>query len=416
MNIDIYGGCSMNVIKKSSKLDHVCYDIRGPIMEEAKRLEDEGFKIIKLNIGNPAPFGLEAPDEIIHDVIINLRNAQGYCDSKGLFSARKAIMQYYQQKPIHGVGINDIYIGNGVSELIVMAMQGLLDHGDEILIPAPDYPLWTAAVNLSGGTPVHYICDEESDWYPDLEDIKRKITPNTKGIVIINPNNPTGAVYSKDFLEQLVKIAQEHQLIVFSDEIYDKILYDDTEHVSIASLADDILFVTFNGLSKSHRIAGFRAGWMVLSGNKEIAKDYIEGLNILSSMRLCSNVPAQFTIQTALGGYQSIRDLVVSGGRLKEQRDYAYERINSIPGLSCTKPKGAFYMFPKVDVERFNIVDDQKFILDLLREQKVHLVQGTGFNWPRPDHFRIVFLPAIQDLKDALDRIEQFLSKYKQKL
>lgn len=406
----------MKMIKKSSKLDNVCYDIRGPVLDESKRLEEEGYNIIKLNIGNPAPFGLKAPDEIIVDVIMNLRNAQGYSDSKGIFSARKAVMQYCQEKGIDNVEIDDIYIGNGVSELIMIAMQGLLDNGDEILIPAPDYPLWTAAVNLAGGTPVHYMCDEESDWYPDLEDIRKKVTPNTKGIVIINPNNPTGSVYPVEILEGIIDIAREHDLIVFSDEIYDKILYDGITHTSTAALADDILFITMNGLSKSHRIAGFRAGWMVISGDKSGAKDYIEGLNMLASMRLCSNVPAQYTIQTALGGYQSIKDLVMPGGRLKEQRDYAWERVNSIPGISCVKPKGAFYLFPKVDVKRFSIVNDEKFILDFLLQEKVLLVQGTGFNWPEHDHFRIVFLPNLTDLKIALDRFEYFLSDYKQKL
>ena len=406
----------MKMIKKSSKLDNVCYDIRGPVLDESKRLEEEGYNIIKLNIGNPAPFGLKAPDEIIVDVIMNLRNAQGYSDSKGIFSARKAVMQYCQEKGIDNVEIDDIYIGNGVSELIMIAMQGLLDNGDEILIPAPDYPLWTAAVNLAGGTPVHYMCDEESDWYPDLEDIRKKVTPNTKGIVVINPNNPTGAVYPVEILEGIIDIAREHDLIVFSDEIYDKILYDGITHTSTAALADDILFITMNGLSKSHRIAGFRAGWMVISGDKSGAKDYIEGLNMLASMRLCSNVPAQYTIQTALGGYQSIKDLVMPGGRLKEQRDYAWERLNSIPGISCVKPKGAFYLFPKVDVKRFSIVNDEKFILDFLLQEKVLLVQGTGFNWPEHDHFRIVFLPNLTDLKIALDRFEYFLSGYKQKL
>lgn len=405
---------NLRLFDKSKKLENVCYDIRGPIMDEAKRLEEEGYNILKLNIGNPAPFGFDAPDEIIRDVIANLYNAQGYSDSKGIFPARKAIMQYCQEKNIRGVDIDDIYIGNGVSELIVMAMQGLLDNGDEILIPAPDYPLWTAAVNLAGGTAVHYICDEESDWYPDIDDIKKKITPNTKGIVVINPNNPTGALYPEEILLQIIDIAREHELIIFADEIYDKILYDDLTHTSIASLADDVFFVTLNGLSKSHRIAGFRAGWMVLSGKKSIAKGYIEGLNMLASMRLCSNVPAQYTIQTALGGYQSIKDLVAEGGRLREQRDYIYERLNSIPGLSCVKPKAAFYAFPKIDVKRFNISDDEKFILDLLKAEKVLLVQGTGFNWPNPDHFRVVFLPALPDLKLAMDKIENFLSAYKQ--
>lgn len=404
----------MRVFKKSSKLENVCYDIRGPVLEEATRMEEEGHKLIKLNIGNPAPFGLTAPDEIIRDVIFNLPNATGYSDSKGIFPARKAIMQYCQEKGLPGVGIDDIYIGNGVSELVVQAMQGLLDNGDEILIPAPDYPLWTAAVNLAGGTAVHYLCDEAADWYPDLKDIKGKITPKTKGIVLINPNNPTGAVYPVEILQQIVDLAAEHELIVFSDEIYDKILYDGVEHTSTASLSDEVLFITFNGLSKSHRIAGFRAGWMVISGNKKGAEDYLEGLRILASMRLCSNVPAQYAIQTALGGYQSINDLVLPGGRLKEQRDYAYEAINSIPGLSCTKPKGAFYMFPRLDTRRFHLIDDQKFILDLLLQEKVLLVQGTGFNWPDPDHFRVVFLPELNELKTALSRLGNFLTGYRQ--
>ncbi|HOB19171.1 MAG TPA: pyridoxal phosphate-dependent aminotransferase, partial [Candidatus Atribacteria bacterium] len=390
----------MRVYRKSSKLDHVLYDIRGPVMDEAIRLEEDGHRIIKLNIGNPAPFGLDAPNEIIRDVIYNLWDAQGYSHSKGIFPARKAVMQYCQKKNIEGVTIDDIYIGNGVSELIMIAMNGLLDNGDEVLVPAPDYPLWTAAVNLSGGTPVHYLCDESSDWYPDIEDIKRKVTDRTKGIVIINPNNPTGAVYPVEILEEIVKIAVEHELIIFADEIYDKILYDDAEHVSIASLTNEVLCVTMNGLSKSHRIAGFRAGWMVLSGNKGCAKSYIEGLNMLTSMRLCSNVPAQFTIQTALGGYQSIEKLVTTGGRLRQQRDLCYELVNSIPGLSCTKPKGAFYVFPKIDTRRFNIKSDTRFIYDLLRAKKVLLVQGTGFNWPEPDHFRIVFLPPLEDLRE----------------
>lgn len=404
----------MTQIKKSSKLANVCYDIRGPVLDEAKRMEEEGYTIIKLNIGNPAPFGLDAPDEIIHDVIINLREAQGYSDSKGIFPARKAIMQYCQQKRIYDVGVDDIYVGNGVSELILMVMQGLLDNGDEILVPAPDYPLWTASVNISGGKAIHYLCDEASDWVPDLQDITSKITAKTKGIVVINPNNPTGANYPKEILEGVVRLAAEHKLIVFSDEIYDKILYDGETHVSTASLAEDILCITFNGLSKSHRVAGFRAGWMVLSGDKTHAKDYIEGLNMLASMRLCSNVPAQYTIQTALGGYQSINELIIDGGRLKEQRDYAYKKINSIPGLSCTKPKGAFYLFPKIDIERFNIKSDVKFIYDLLLEKKVLLVQGTGFNWKAPDHFRIVFLPALEDLKTSFNRIGSFLQHYRQ--
>lgn len=404
----------MSIIKKSMKLDNVCYDIRGPVMDEAKRLEEDGYNILKLNIGNPAPFGLDAPDEIIHDVISNIRKAQGYSDSKGIFSARKAIMQYCQQKNIQNVAVEDIYIGNGASELIMISMQGLLNNGDEILVPAPDYPLWTASVNLAGGTAVHYLCDEESNWYPDVEDIRKKITSKTKGIVIINPNNPTGAVYPVEILTEIVKVAIEHDLILFSDEIYDKILYDDEQHVSTASLTKDVLCLTFNGLSKSHRIAGFRAGWMVISGDKSRARDYMEGLTILASMRLCSNVPAQYTIQTALGGYQSINELIVSGGRLKEQRDLAYQLLNQIPGISCVKPKGAFYLFPKIDVAKFNIKNDTKFVYDLLLDKKVLLVQGSGFNWPQPDHFRVVFLPALEDLRHAINRIGSFLGNYRQ--
>lgn len=399
---------------KSKKLENVCYDIRGPVMDQSFIMEMNGENIIKLNIGNPAPFDLFAPDEIIHDVRLNLKNSEGYCDSKGIFPARKAIMQYYQEKGIMGIGLEDIYIGNGASELITMSMQGLLDSGDEILVPAPDYPLWTASVNLSGGKAVHYLCDEQSDWYPDLDDIRAKITPQTKGIVIINPNNPTGAVYSKDLLMEVVKIATENGIIIFADEIYDKILYDGLEHTPMSSLVEDVLCITFNGLSKSHRIAGFRVGWMVLSGNKDSAKDYIEGLNMLSSMRLCSNVPAQHAIQTALGGYQSINDLIKPGGRLFLQREYIYNRLNSIDGISCTKPKGAFYVFPKIDIAKFNIRDDMQFALDYLTSQKVLIVQGTGFNWREPDHFRIVFLPNVDELKLALDRLEQFLSGYSQ--
>ncbi|PKM87635.1 MAG: aminotransferase [Firmicutes bacterium HGW-Firmicutes-12] len=400
--------------RKSDKLAHVCYDIRGPVMEEAKRLEEAGHKLLKLNIGNPAPFGFDAPDEIIQDVILNLRNAQGYTDSNGLFAARKAIMQDSQKKKIEGVLIDDIYIGNGVSELIVMCMQGLLNNGDEILIPAPDYPLWTAAVNLSGGEAIHYICDEEANWIPDIDDIKRKITDRTKGIAVINPNNPTGAIYPKEILEKIVEIAIENNLIIFADEIYDKVLYDDNKHIAMASLSDEIFFVTLNGLSKSHRIAGFRAGWMVLSGNKKLAKDYIEGLNILSNMRLCSNVPAQFAIQTALGGYQSLLELLQPSGRLHKQRELCYELVNQIPGLSCTKPEGAFYVFPKLDVKRFNITDDRQFVFDFLRAKKVMLVQGSGFNWPNPDHFRIVFLPPVDELTEAINKLGDFLSTYKQ--
>ena len=403
-----------NSFKKSHKLDNVCYDIRGPVLEKAKKLEEEGFRILKLNIGNPAPFGFNAPDEILHDVIVNLPNAQGYCDSKGLFPARKAIMQYCRQKNIPGVQTDDIYIGNGVSELIIMVMQGLLDNGDEVLIPSPDYPLWTAAVNLSGGRAVHYLCDEEQDWIPDMKDMRSKVTPNTKAVVVINPNNPTGSVYPREILQEIHDLAAEHGLLLFADEIYDKILYDGTEHTSIASLSDDIFCITMNGLSKSYRVAGFRAGWMILSGKKSLARDYREGLEMLSNMRLCSNVPSQFAIQTALSGYQSINDLVLPGGRLKEQRDICIKLLAEIPGISVTKPKGALYCFPKIDAGRFNIKDDQKFIYDLLLDKKMLLVQGTGFNWPKPDHFRIVFLPDVDTLKDAMGRLKSFLEGYRQ--
>lgn len=405
---------SNKVIEKSRKLDNVCYDIRGPVLKEAKRLEEEGNKVLKLNIGNPAPFGFEAPDEILVDVIRNLPTAQGYCDSKGLYSARKAIMQHYQAQGIRDITVEDIYIGNGVSELIVQAMQALLNMGDEMLIPAPDYPLWTAAVSLSGGHAVHYMCDEESDWFPDLNDIRKKITPRTRGIVIINPNNPTGAVYSKELLLEIVQIAREHNLIIFADEIYDKILYDDAQHHSIAALAPDLLTITFNGLSKTYRVAGFRQGWMVLSGPKEHAKGYIEGLEMLASMRLCANVPMQHAIQTAIGGYQSINEFIQPGGRLYEQRDRAWELINQIPGVSCVKPKGALYMFPKIDAKRFNIKNDQQMVLDLLLQQKVLLVQGSGFNWPYPDHVRIVTLPRVDELEMAIGKFAKFLETYKQ--
>jgi alanine-synthesizing transaminase len=404
----------MHNIKKSSKLDNVLYDIRGPVLDEAKRLEEDGCQVLKLNTGNPAPFGLLAPDEIIHDMMRNLQTTQGYSDSKGLFSARKAIMQYCQQKKIMDVDIEDIIVGNGASEVIVMAMQALLDSGDEILIPSPDYPLWTASVNLSGGKAVHYLCDEQSNWFPDLEDIKKKISKRTKGIVIINPNNPTGALYPKELLLQIIEIARAHNLIIFSDEIYDKILYDNNVHTSTASLADDILFVTFNGLSKAYRIAGFRVGWMIISGNKSIAKDYVEGLVMLASMRLCSNVPGQSIIQTALGGYQSIFDLTKPGGRLCEQRDICYKMINEIDGLSCTKPQGAFYCFPKIDIKKFNVTSDERFVLDLLKSEKILMVHGTGFNWQQPDHFRVVFLPRVDELKDAITKMGTFLSTYKQ--
>ncbi|MGA2140878.1 MAG: pyridoxal phosphate-dependent aminotransferase [Brevinematales bacterium] len=402
----------MRTFIKSSKLENVLYDIRGPVSDEAQRLQEEGFNVIKLNSGNPAPFGVEAPEEIIHDVIINIKDAEGYCDSKGLFSARKAVMQYCQLIGIEGVEIGDIYMGNGVSEIILISMQGLLDSGDEVLIPAPDYPLWTAAVNLSGGKAVHYLCDEESDWYPDLSDIKKKITSRTKGIVVINPNNPTGAVYPLEIVEKIVALAAEHQLIVFSDEIYDNILYNGAIAYHPAAVSRDVLFVTMNGLSKSHRVAGFRVGWMVISGNKSIAKDYIGGLNLLTSMRMCSNVPAQLAVQTALGGYQSLRDLIKPGGRLYEQMKCSYESLNSIPGLSCVRPDGALYVFPKMDFKKFNIMDDEKFALDFLLEKKVLITQGTGFNWPKPDHFRLVFLPRVDILTDVYEKLRDFLSVY----
>ncbi|OGT74487.1 MAG: aminotransferase [Gammaproteobacteria bacterium RIFCSPLOWO2_02_FULL_57_10] len=401
----------MKKIRQSDKLSKVCYDIRGPVLEEAKRLEEEGHRILKLNIGNPAPFGFEAPDEIIQDVIRNLSNAQGYSDSKGLFSARKAIMQECQQLQIKGVDINDIYLGNGVSELIVMAMQALLNNGDEVLIPAPDYPLWTAAVSLAGGTPVHYVCDEAADWFPDVKDMEKKITPNTKALVIINPNNPTGAVYSREILMDIVKLARKHKLVIFSDEIYSKILYDDAQHVPIASLCEDLLVVTFNGLSKSYRLAGFRSGWMILSGAKDKAENYIEGLEILSNMRLCANVPAQFAVQTALGGYQSINELILPGGRLREQRDLAWNLITQIPGITCVKPKGAIYMFPKLDPQMYPVKDDAKFIYDLLEKEKILLVQGSAFNIKDKNHFRIVFLPSSDVLTLAIGKIERFLQR-----
>lgn len=398
----------------SSKLNNVCYDIRGPVLKHAKRMEEEGQKILKLNIGNPAPFGFDAPDEILVDVIRNLPTSQGYCDSKGIYSARKAIVQHYQKRGLRDLDVEDVYIGNGVSELIVMAMQALLNHKDEILVPSPDYPLWTAAVSLSGGTPVHYTCDEQADWYPDLDDIKQKITPNTRGIVLINPNNPTGAVYSRDFLLEVVEIARQHDLIIFADEIYDKILYDGAQHTSIAPLADDVVCVTFNGLSKSYRVCGFRAGWMVISGPRHRAKGYIEGLEMLSSMRLCANVPMQHAIQTALGGYQSINELILPGGRLLEQRNKAYDLLTQIPGVSCVKPKGALYLFPKLDQKKFNIQDDQKMAMDFLLQEKVLVVHGTGFNWKQPDHFRIVTLPHVDDLELAMGRLERFLHSYRQ--
>ncbi len=404
----------MRKFKKSSKLDHVLYDVRGPVVDEANRMERAGTRILKLNIGNPAPFGFSAPEEVILDMRQQLEDCQGYSDSKGLFSARKAIMQYAQLRGIPNVTIDDIYTGNGASELITLCMQALLNNGDEILIPAPDYPLWTASATLAGGTVVHYTCDEESEWYPDIQDIKNKINSRTKAIVIINPNNPTGAVYPKEILEQIVQVAREHQLIIFSDEIYDRLIMDDYKHTSIASLAPDVFCVTFSGLSKSHMIAGFRVGWMILSGNKEMARDYMEGINMLSNMRLCSNVPAQSIVQTALGGYQSVNEYIVPGGRVYEQRDYVYKALNDIPGVSCVKPKAAFYAFPKIDIKRFNITNDEQFALDFLREKKVLIVNGKGFNWSEPDHFRIVYLPRLEVLEKSMNKLSDFLSTYQQ--
>ena len=405
----------MQPVLKSTKLANVCYDIRGPVLARARQMEEEGHRIIKLNIGNPAPFGFEAPEEIVVDVIHNLRDASGYSDSKGLFAARKAIMHYCQEKRIVGVGIDDITIGNGVSELIVMAMQALLNNGDEVLVPAPDYPLWTAAVSLSGGTPRHYLCDEGAGWLPDLADIRGKIGPATRAIVLINPNNPTGALYPDDLLREIIEIARQHQLIIFADEIYDKVLYDGATHTSVASLADDLLFVTFNGLSKNYRACGYRAGWMVVSGEKRHARDFIEGLDMLASMRLCSNVPGQYAIQTALGGHQSIHELIAPGGRLAKQRDLAWELLTQIPGVGCFRPKAALYLFPRLDPKLYPIADDQQFILELLLEEKVLLVQGSGFNWPTPDHFRVVFLPNADDLREAIGRIARFLEHYRKR-
>ncbi|MCU5782718.1 aminotransferase AlaT [Alcanivorax balearicus MACL04] len=402
-------------IGKSDKLKGVCYDIRGPVLREAHRLEDEGHRVIKLNIGNPAPFSFEAPEELLQDVIHNLPDATGYCHSKGLFPARKAVMQYSQTKGIQDVSVDDIIIGNGVSELIVMAMQALLNNGDEVLLPAPDYPLWTAAVRLSGGNPVHYLCDEKQDWHPALDDLRSKITDRTRALVIINPNNPTGANYDRALLEDMLQIAREHNLIVFADEIYDKILYDEEKHTSIASLADDLLFITFNGLSKNYRAAGFRSGWMIISGAKHLADSYIEGLEMLASMRLCANVPSQNAIQAALGGYQSIDDLVAPGGRLCRQRDIAWEMLSAIPGVSCVKPKSALYLFPRLDPKVFPFQDDEAFALDLLREEHVLIVQGTAFNWPDPDHFRVVFLPRVDDLEDSIGRIARYLDRIRKK-
>ena len=405
----------MRKFEKASKLEHVLYDVRGPVVDEAARMEEQGLKILKLNIGNPAPFGFQAPEEVILDYRHNAVDCQGYSDSRGIFAARKAIMQYAQIKKIPNVTMKDVFTGNGASELIQLSLNALLNTGDEVLIPSPDYPLWTACTNLAGGTAVHYICDEQSDWYPDLADIESKITCKTKAIVIINPNNPTGALYPREILEKIVDIARRHELIIFSDEIYDRLVMDGEEHISTASLAPDLFCVTFSGLSKSHMICGFRVGWMILSGNKDIAKDYIDGINMLSNMRLCSNVPGQSIIQTALGGYQSVNEYIVPGGRVYEQRDFICKAINDIPGLSVVKPKAAFYIFPKVDVKKFNIHNDTQFALDFLREKRVLFVPGSGFNWKQPDHFRLVYLPRIEILQEATNKLGDFLSTYKQK-
>lgn len=404
----------MREFKKSSKLDNVLYDVRGPVVEEAAKMEAQGTHVLKLNIGNPAPFGFRAPDEVIYDMQRQLTDCEGYSDAKGLFSARKAIMQYAQNKNIPNLSVNDIYTGNGVSELINLSMSALLDSGDEVLVPAPDYPLWTACVTLAGGTAVHYICDESAEWYPDIDDIKSKITDRTKAIVIINPNNPTGALYPKELLLQIVQIARENGIMIFSDEIYDRLVMDGEEHISIASLAPDVFCVTFSGLSKSHMIAGYRIGWMILSGDKSCAKDYIEGIKMLSNMRLCSNVPAQSIVQTALGGYQSVNNYIVPGGRVYEQREYIYNALNDIPGITAVKPKAAFYIFPKIDTAKFNIHNDEQFALDLLREKKILIIHGGGFNWKDPDHFRVVYLPRLEVLKEATESISDFLSTYRQ--
>ena len=408
------GGITMREFKKSSKLDNVLYDVRGPVVEEAGRMEEAGTHVLKLNIGNPAPFGFRTPDEVIYDMRQQLTECEGYSDAKGLFSARKAIMQYAQLKHIPNISIGDIYTGNGVSELINLSMSALLDNGDEILIPSPDYPLWTACATLAGGKAVHYICDEQSEWYPDLNDIEKKITDRTKAIVIINPNNPTGALYPEEILQKIVDIARRHQLIIFSDEIYDRLVMDGEKHISIASLAPDLFCVTFSGLSKSHMIAGYRIGWMILSGNKKHVKDYIEGINMLSNMRLCSNVPAQSIVQTALGGHQSVNDYIIPGGRIYEQREFIYKALTDIPGITAVKPKAAFYIFPKIDTKKFNITDDEKFALDLLREKKILLIHGGGFNWKEPDHFRVVYLPRVEVLEKAARNIADFLRTYQQ--
>ena len=404
----------MTKVYQSDKLGNVCYDIRGPVLEEAKKLEEEGHQILKLNIGNPAAFGFNAPDEILHDVIHNLSAAQGYCDSKGLFSARKAIMQECQRLDVRNIEIDDIYLGNGVSELITMAMQALLNNGDEVLVPAPDYPLWTAAVSLSGGTAVHYVCDEQEDWFPSIGDIESKINSSTRALLIINPNNPTGAVYSRDLLLQMIELCRKHELILFADEIYSKIVYDDAVHIPAASLCDDVFIVSFNGLSKSYRLAGFRSGWMILSGPKEHASSYIEGLEILTNMRLCANVPAQFAVQTALGGYQSINDLILPGGRLKQQRDIAWQLLTEIPGVSCVKPRGAIYMFPKLDPSIYKIDDDVALIMDILEQEQILLVQGSAFNIEDTQHLRLVFLPRVDELEPAVAGIARVLEKYRQ--
>ena len=405
----------MRSFSKSVKLDNVLYDVRGPVVDEAARMEEAGLKVLKLNIGNPAAFGFSAPDEVITDMRDSIRDCQGYSDSRGTFSARKAIMQYAQLKHIPNVTMKDIYTGNGASELIQLSLHALLNVGDEILIPSPDYPLWTACANLAGGKAVHYICDEQSEWYPDLADIESKITDRTKAIVIINPNNPTGALYPRELLEQIVEIARRHELIIFSDEIYDRLVMDGLEHISIASMAPDLFCVTFSGLSKSHMVCGFRVGWMILSGNKKIAKDYIDGINMLSNMRLCSNVPGQSIVQTALGGYQSVNEYIVPGGRIYEQREYIFNAINDIPGLSAVKPKAAFYIFPRIDVKKFNITSDNQFALDFLKEKRVLFVPGSGFNWHEPNHFRIVYLPRLSVLKESMDKMRDFLETYQQK-
>ena len=405
----------MRLFEKANKLDNVLYDVRGPVVDEANRMEEEGLKVLKLNIGNPAPFGFTAPEEVIQDMRDSIINCQGYSDSRGIFAARKAIMQYAQIKRIPNVTMKDVFTGNGASELIQLSLHALLNNGDEVLVPSPDYPLWTACVNLSGGKAVHYICDEQSEWYPDLADIESKVTAKTKAIVVINPNNPTGALYPKEILEGIVDIARRHELIIFSDEIYDRLVMDGLEHISTASLAPDLFCVTFSGLSKSHMVCGFRVGWMILSGNKDAAKGYIEGLNMLSNMRLCSNVPGQSIVQTALWGYQSVNEYIVPGGRVYEQRECVYKALNDIPGITAVKPKAAFYIFPKIDVKKFNITDDNQFALDFLREKRILVVPGSGFNWKEPDHFRVVYLPRVEDLENAIHSLGDFLKYYRQK-